>query len=159
MTAKHDWISLRVIFDLVSGNWRTYIGGAMVAHSETVESRGNLTPCGGIVPPTTTCVSAGGRRAAPARDRARHARGPNAPEHSSQKCLRGPAVVAGLAQRRAPSELRPSHAAAPTANPFQMASSHEGSYCDRAGSFFRHVSFEAGRMIGDLGIAELGNTK
>jgi len=37
-------------------------------------------------------LGGGERRAAPARDRARQARGTNAPEQCSQQCLRGPAI-------------------------------------------------------------------
>lgn len=149
-----DRISLRAIIDLASSRRSAYKGRAMVAHSEPVRSRGDLKPCGRMVLPTTTCVSAGGRRAAPARDRARHARGINAPEHSSHQCLRGPASVAGLADRRAPNEQRPSHAAAPATTPVAVAPSDEGSHRGRTNGLVRDVSFEASRISGDLGIAE-----
>jgi hypothetical protein len=133
-----------------------YVGLAMVAHKEPVLSWGDIKPCKEIVSLIITCVSAGGLRAAPVRDRARHARGINAPELSSHLCLRGPANVAGLAERRAPNEQGPSHAAAPAAHPVTMADLDEGSHCGRKGGFVRDVSDEASRVIGDLGTADYG---
>lgn len=140
---EKDEISPRAIFHLAKSVWCVYLVRAMVAHSEPVRSRGDIKPCGSMVLPTTTCVSAGGRRAAPARDRARHARGINAPEHSSHQCLRGPAIVAGLARKRAPNEQRPSHAAAPAPTSVALAPSYEGSHRGRASGLIRDVSFEA----------------
>jgi hypothetical protein len=130
-----------------------YDRGAMVAQTEPVRSWGENKPCGNVLFPTTTCVSRGGRRAAPARDRARHARGTNAPEHSSHQCRRGPTSVVGLADRRAPNEQGPSHAAAPATHPISMASSDEGSHCGWKGGLVRDVSHEASRVSGDLGTA------
>lgn len=152
--SQTDKLSPRAIVYLACEAGEPYSDLAMVAHSEPVRSRGDLKPCGRMVLPTTTCVSAGGRRAAPARDRAQHARGINAPEHSSHQCLRGPAVVAGLADRRAPNEQRPSHAAAPATTSVAMAPSDEGDHRGGASGFVRDVSSETSRISGDLGIAD-----
>lgn len=124
----------------------------MVAHTEPVRSWGEK-PCGEIVFPTTTCVSAGGGAPRPP------GTGRGKPEVQTLRnsalnsAYGGRQFVAGLADRRAINEPSSSHAAAPTASSsFALAPSDEGCHRDRAGCFFREVSSSHG-LVGDLGTA------
>jgi len=110
----------------------------MVAHPEPVRSWGHK-PCGGVTPPTTTCVSGGWRRAAPARDRARQPRGKTLRNSALELAYGRRQLSAGVAERSATNEQRPSHAAASAAEPVALAPSFEGGHSDWPGGVFRQA--------------------
>jgi hypothetical protein len=131
---------------------RCYRSRAMIAHTEPVRSWG-FEPCGRLVLPTITCVSAGGG-AAPRPS----GNGRGNPEvitflNSALDRTDGGRQFAGLVQRRAFNEQRPSPATAPSASPVSMAHPHEGDHRTRAIGIRHSSSSSNGRLGGDLGTA------
>ena len=125
----------------------------MVAHTEPVKSWGQK-PCGEIVSPTTTCVSAAGSGAPRPPGTGRGDPEVQTLRNSAlNSAYGGRQIVAGRAERRVPNELLPSYAAAPATSSLALATSHEGGYRDRAGGVIPNVSFSHSRMTGDLGTA------
>lgn len=148
---QEDQLSRTAIIDLAMGSSVCFNDAAMVAHDEPVNSR-SLWLCGRLILPTTTCVSAGGGCAP---------RPPGTGRGNPEvQTLRNFAfrlaygrrqILAGVAERKATNELRPSHAAASAPRPLAMAPSDEGNHCGRTGGFVgeKYIS----RMIDDLGTA------
>lgn len=126
----------------------------MVAQTELVRSWGSK-PCGGLVLPITTCVSAGGGAPRPP------GTGRGMPEvqtlrNSALNLTDGSQqIFAGVVKWRATNEPRPSYAAAPAAFPVQMDPSLEGDRCGRTGGVLCEMDFPLSRMTGDLGTAAL----
>jgi len=124
----------------------------MVAHTEPVRSWGRK-PCGEIASPTTTCVSAAGSGAPRPPGTGRGKPEVQTLRNSAlNSAYGGRQFVAGLAERRATNEPSSSHAAAPAAFSFALASSHEGDHRDWTGGVISEV-FSSSGVTGDLGTA------
>jgi len=151
LNANRDEISPVAIFHLALLPRPCLNGPAMVAHDEPVRSRG-LWPCGRIILPTTTCVSAGGGCAPRPPGTGRGTPEVQTFRNIAFKLAYGRRQIrVGVAERKATNELRPSHAAASAARTLAMAPSYEGNYCGGSGGFVRETSLP--RMMDDLGTA------
>lgn len=140
-----DKLSPGVIIHLENLRGLCFYVPAMVAHTEPVRSWGHK-PCGSEMLSTTTCVSGGWRRAAPARDRARQPRGKTLRNCALEQAYGRRQIPAGVAERSATNEQRPSHAAASAAEAVALAPSHEGGHSDWPGGFVRQA-FSVRRLM------------
>ena len=146
-----DKISQRAIFHLAPAVATCDETRAMVAHDEPVKSWGDK-PCRGVIPLTTTCVSAGGGAAPRPPGTGRGNPEVQTFRNIALKLAYGHRhFSADVADRRATNGQISSHAAASAARSIAMAPSNEGSDCDRATGGIRETF--PSRVNDDLGTA------